>query len=527
MANIGTAYVKIAPQAPGIESKVESLLNQGGGGAEKAGLGLGKKLLGGIAALGIGAAIGKTIKDAFEAGGNLQQSFGGLDTLYGETSDLMKYFSSTAAKAGISMNTYAEQAVSFGASLKQAYGGDTLEAAKAANTAILDMADNAAKMGTPLESIQNAYQGFAKGNYTMLDNLKLGYGGTKEEMERLLADAQKLSGVEYDMSNLGDVYSAIHVVQEELGIAGVASEEAATTLTGSFGAMKASWENVLAALTTGENMDMAMQTLSQSVGNFANNILTMLQNLAPQLPGLILSLADVIIDHAPDFIASGIELIVKLAVGLVNGIPKLLAKVPEIFRKCKAAFAQVDWATLGKDLINGIIRGLTMIASSLWNKAKEIVKTALDRAKGVDWKQLGKDAVNGIISGLVSAATNLYRKVKDIIKKALKSGQNAAETGSPSRLFANELGRWIPAGVAMGIEDNMGPLDRAMQSMMSDSLGMAQVGYSPAAYAPAGTNGAINLYIDGIKYNTDDYVDSSITNFVEAIVRKGQMYGRA
>ena len=484
MADLGTAYINIVPKAPGIESKIEDMVSGGGGGAEKAGAGLGKKILGGIAALGIGAKVVDTIKDAFEAGGNLQQSFGGLDTLYGESSDLMKYFSSTAAKAGISMNTYAEQAVSFGASLKQAYGGDTLEAAKAANTAILDMADNAAKMGTPLESIQNAYQGFAKGNYTMLDNLKLGYGGTKEEMERLLADAQKISGVEYDMSNLGDVYSAIHVVQEELGIAGVAGKEAATTLTGSFGAMKASWENVLAALTTGENMDMAMQTLSTSVSNFATNILQMLGQLAPQLPGLILGLADVIIEQAPEFIAAGVELIVQLAVGLVNAIPDLLAKMPEIFSRCKQAFAQVDWAQLGKDLINGIIKGL------------------------------------------VAAATGLYNKVKEIIKNALHKGQDAAQTGSPSKLFANELGRWIPAGVAMGIEQHMSPVDRAMQGMVSGSLATAQAGYVPATGA-IGTRSNINVYIDGIKYNSDEYVDSSITNFVENMIRRSQMYGRA
>lgn len=484
MADLGTAYVKIAPQAPGIEGKIEGLLNKGGDGAEKAGRGLGSKILGGMAALGIGAAVGNMVKEAFNAGGALQQSFGGLDTLYGESSAVMKEYAASAAEAGISMNNYAEQAVSFGAALKQAYGGDTLAAAEAANTAILDMADNAAKMGTPLESIQNAYQGFAKGNYTMLDNLKLGYGGTKEEMERLLADAQKISGVEYDITNLGDLYSAIHVVQTELGISGVAAGEAATTFTGSFGAMKASWENVLAALTTGEGMDTAMQNLSNSVGNFANNVLSMLETLAPQLPGLITNLADVIIDHAPEFIAAGVELIVKLAAGLVQAIPQVIAKLPEIFSRCKEAFAGIDWAQLGKDLINGIVKGL------------------------------------------VSAATSLYKSIKDIIKNALRKGQDAAKTGSPSRLFADELGKWIPAGVAMGIDENLAPLDRAISGMIGGSLALAQSSYSPSSYVPTAAGG-INLYIDGIKYNSDEYVDSSITNFVENMIRRGQMYGRS
>lgn len=482
MADLGTAYVNIVPKAPGIESKIEGILNDGSGGAESAGTGIGKKLIAGLSVAGIGAAVVSIIKQSFEAGGNLQQSFGGLDTLYGKSSAMMKQFAADAASAGISMNTYAEQAVSFGASLKQAYGGDTLAAAQAANQAILDMADNAAKMGTPLESIQNAYQGFAKGNYTMLDNLKLGYGGTKEEMERLLADAQKLSGVEYDITNLGDLYSAIHVVQEELGIAGVAADEAATTFTGSFGALKASWENVLAAMTTGEGMDEAMAHLNESVGNFANNVLTMLQNLVPQLPGLITSLVQVVIDHAPDFAAAGVELIAQLAVGLINALPDLVAKIPELHKRVLQAFSQIDWAQLGKDLINGIIKGL------------------------------------------VAAATGLYNKVKEIIKNALHKGQDAAQTGSPSKLFANELGRWIPAGVAMGIENNMSPVDRAMQGLVGNGLITAQSAYAPVAAAPAGGN--ITLYIDGIKYNSDEYIDGSITNFVEAMVRRGQMYGR-
>lgn len=484
MADLGNAYVNIVPKAPGISGKINNLLNQGGGGAESAGTGLGKKIIGGLAAAGIGAAVGKVLKDAVEAGGNLQQSFGGLDTLYGESSAMMKEYAASAASAGISMNSYAEQAVSFGAALKQSFGGDTLAAAEAANTAILDMADNAAKMGTPLESIQTAYQGFAKQNYTMLDNLKLGYGGTKEEMERLLADASELSGKEYDISSLGDVYEAIHVVQEELGIAGVAADEAATTFTGSFGAVKASWENVMAALTTGEGMDEAMANLTTSIGNFSNNILTMFQALVPQIPTVIMGLVDAIIENAPELLASGAELIVQLAIGLVNAIPDLLAKIPEIFSRVSAAFGAVDWAKLGKDLINGIIKGL------------------------------------------VAAATGLYNKVKEIIKNALKRGQDTAQTGSPSRLFANELGRWIPAGVAMGIEDNQSPLDRAMNGMMRGSLAMAQSSYTPApAMATQGQN--INLYIDGIRYNTDDYIDSAITNFVEGMVRRSQMFGRA
>lgn len=174
MADLGNAYVNIVPKAQGIEGNIEKVLNGGGGGAEAAGKSLGKRLLSGISALGIGALVVGQIKAAFDAGGDLQQSFGGLDTIYSEASAQAKEFAMQAASAGISANSYAEQAVSFGAALKAAYGGDTQSAMQAANTAILDMADNAAKMGTPLENIQSAYQGFARGQYQLLDNLKLG-----------------------------------------------------------------------------------------------------------------------------------------------------------------------------------------------------------------------------------------------------------------------------------------------------------------------------------------------------------------
>ena len=432
MPDLGNAYVNIVPKAPGIEGKIEGLFNGGGGGAEKAGEGLGKKLLGGVAKLGIGAAIGSTIKSAFEAGGNLEQSFGGLDTIYEDASAAAKRYAMDAAQAGISANSYAEQAVSFGAALKQAYGGDTAAAAEAANTAILDMADNAAKMGTPLENLQNAYQGFAKQNYTMLDNLKLGYGGTKSEMERLLADAKAITGVEYNLDNLGDVYSAIHVIQGELGLTGVAAGEAKTTLTGSMNAVKASWENVMAALTTGEGLDTAMANLTESVGSFADNVLKMLGELGPQLPGLILGLADVILENAPSFIASGVELILQLAVGLIQGIPDLLAKVPEIFSAVKGAFAGVDWMSLGADIVRGIIDGLASMGSALWNALRDLAASALDSAK----RFLG--------------------------------------IASPSKVFADQIGQWIPAGMAEGIEDNLDPVDASVRMMTDSSLRSVQ-----------------------------------------------------
>lgn len=466
MADLGTAYVNIVPKAPGIKNNVEELLGGSGAGegANKAGSTLGQRLLGGVktgfkvAGAGIAVGVGAIIKDAFEAGGSLQQSFGGLETIYGESANVMKYFAGNAAAAGISMNDYAEQAVSFGAALKAAYGGDTLNAATAANTAILDMADNAAKMGTPLESIQAAYQGFARGQYQLLDNLKLGYGGTAKEMQRLLADAQAITGVEYDIDNLGDVYDAIHVIQGELGLTGVAASEAETTLSGSAGAMKASWENLMGALATGEGMDTAMKKFSSSVGNFASNVLTILGELAPQLPELVMNLANVIIENAPEFIASGAELIAQLAVGLINSIPDLIAKLPEIWDGIKNAFGEVDWDTIGKSIITGIIKGLDSAVTSLWN-----------------W-------------------------VKDMAKRALQAAKDALAIGSPSKAFADEVGRWIPAGVALGIEQNQDPLDRAMQAMADGSLAMARSDLRPARSASGSDSDRIVAALQNMRF---------------------------
>lgn len=439
MADLGTAYVNIVPKAPGIESNVEQLLSGGQAGAEKAGAGWGKKILGGLAAAGIGTAAVNLVKDAFEAGGELQQSFGGLDTIYGDAADAAKDFAMQASAAGISANDYAEQAVAFGAALKQAYGGEAQPAMEAANLAILDMADNAAKMGTPLENIQNAYQGFAKQNYTMLDNLKLGYGGTKSEMERLLADAEAISGVHYDLDNLGDVYSAIHVIQEELGLSGVAAMEAETTFTGSLNSVKAAWTNVMAAMTTGENLETSMTNLSNSVSNFANNVFTMFGSLATQLPDLILGLAKVVIDNAPEFIKSGVEMIVQLGVGLIQALPDIIAMIPDIITGIWDAFAEVDWGEIGIEIINGITDGI-------WN-----------------------------------AAGSLWQSMQDLAQSAWESAKDFLGIGSPSKVFADQVGKWIPAGMAEGIDENVAPVTASVKKMSDQSLGDMQ------AYRPEST----------------------------------------
>ena len=246
-------------------------------------------LISGIQSLG--SAVKGVLSTALDEGAKLQQSFGGIDTLYQGAEDTMKQYATAAAAAGISANTYAEQAVSFGASLKKALGGDAVKAAESANKAIMAMADNSAKMGTDISSIQMAYQGFAKGNYTMLDNLKLGYGGTQQEMQRLLNDASKLEGAmgkKFNINNFADIVEAIDLVQKDLGVAGVAAKEAETTFSGSFAAMKASASNFLANLSLGEDVRPALKTLISSTSTFLlGNFVPMVGNIMRQLPQAI------------------------------------------------------------------------------------------------------------------------------------------------------------------------------------------------------------------------------------------------
>lgn len=424
MPNLGDAYVNIIPKAPGIEANMRRLLGDGASGAGgPAGQKAGSSFLSALKKAIPAAAIGKVIKDAFSAGADLQQSFGGLDTIYGDAAAAAKSYAQSAALAGISANDYAETAVSIGASLKAAFGGDTTAAMEAANTAIMDMTDNAAKMGTSVESIQQAYQGFAKQNYTMLDNLKLGYGGTQAEMQRLLADATKLTGVKYDISNLGDVYSAIHEIQRNLGLTGVAAQEAENTLTGSFGAVKASWTNVMAAMTTGEGLDTAVRNLSTTAGNFASVASSMFGTLIKQVPTLIGGIGSAVVENSPQLVASSAEMIGQLIVGFLNGIPGFIENIPTFFDQTVAAFSAIDWSSIGRNIISGIIAGVTAAAGALWDSLKNLASSALDAAKG------------------------------------------ALGISSPSKVFAAEVGHWLPAGVAVGIEGNLSPVNKAISRM--------------------------------------------------------------
>lgn len=317
---LGKAYVQIIPSAKGISGMIQKEM---GGEVASAGVSagesLGFKMMGAvsgvIAAAGIGKAIGATITE----GAALQQSLGGVETLFKDSADKVKGFANEAYKTtGLSANAYMENVTGFSASLLQSLGGDTDKAAETANMAMIDMSDNANKMGTSMESIQLAYQGFAKQNYTMLDNLKLGYGGTKQEMQRLLADAEKLTGVKYDINNLSDVYSAIHAIQENLDITGTTAREAATTFTGSFESMKAAAQNILGKIAIGENVTPALQSLLETTKTFLfGNFLPMIGNI---LSGLGVVLTEGVSSLASQLFGDAFGSAVYDQIGRVTGI---------------------------------------------------------------------------------------------------------------------------------------------------------------------------------------------------------------
>ncbi|NSX68168.1 phage tail protein [Streptococcus pyogenes] len=426
---LGQAYVQIMPSARGISGAISKQLDPE---ARSAGLSAGSliggnlvKMIGGAIAA---AGIGKMISSALSAGADLQQSFGGIDTLYKGAETAVKGFAKEAYKAGISANTYAEQAVSMGASLKQSLGGDAVAAAKAANMAIMDMADNSAKMGTDITSIQMAYQGFAKQNYTMLDNLRLGYGGTKEEMKRLLSDAEKLPaamGKKFDLSNYADVVEAIHLVQDNMGIAGVAAEEAKTTFSGSLAAMKSSFTNVMAGLSLGDDIRPALRGLAETTSNFLfGNFIPMVANIFKGLPSAI----GTFIGAAAPIITSQFQGLMS-SLGISIDLSPITAKFAQIgqnlqpvFNGLKTAFSQLPsfFTSIGSavaPVIDTIINGLARLDFSGFEALISAILPAL-QAGFSNFAAIVGPAISGVVDsfvGMWNAAQPLISILSDAL----------------------------------------------------------------------------------------------------------------
>lgn len=530
MADAGEVRYRAGVDDSGVEGdmqKVGSKITGAAGGIAKAV---------GVAFLAVGAAVGAAVKMGVEEGSQLEQSIGGIETLFGAGGKSAEEYARSVGKsveetkadyeqlmqaqtlaldnaskayqtAGLSANDYMQTVTGFAASLKQSVENET-EAAKIADMAVIDMADNANKMGTDMASIQNAYQGFAKQNYTMLDNLKLGYGGTREEMQRLLDHAEELTGVEYNIDNLADVYEAIHAVQEELGITGTTAQEASETVSGSFATMEASFHNLLGAMATNGDVEATMQQLVDSVGVYLGNLIPMATNV---IGNLFKSVGQLITQHGPEMVTKGAELLTNLINGIANNLPAVLQSMTAVILQMLAALQQnlPQLVTAGGNLIASLAQGLInnvpailaaigqlimSLLSEIVNHLPEILEKGseivgqlaegvinaipkilegigqlLNQAKEkffeVDWGEVGHNIIDGVIQGIKNAGKNLFKTLKGLAGDALEAAKEKLKVNSPSKVFRDEVGEAIPEGMALGIEENKGMVTDAVDDM--------------------------------------------------------------
>lgn len=390
----GSEFDNLANKGQQTESKLSKFMS----GMGKVAAVSGKAIAAGLAVAG--TAITAVGKAAISSYADYEQLVGGVETLFDESSATVIANAQNAYKtAGMSANEYMETVTSFSASLLQSLGGDTKAAADKADMAITDMSDNANKMGTSIEMIQNAYNGFAKQNYTMLDNLKLGYGGTKEEMQRLLDDASKLSGIEYDISSYSDIVDAIHIVQNEMGITGTTAKEASETISGSLASAKASWQNLLTGIADGN------QDIGQLTGNLFNSLITVADNLIPRISQVLDGIANVISDLAPKLLGKVSELIEKLLPGVVNGAVTLINAVVSILPSL------IDTLI---DVLPSLIDGLGKIVDGLISAAPDILTALVEGLVILLANGLPK-LIDGIINLVVTIASNIGQIIQPLI----------------------------------------------------------------------------------------------------------------
>jgi len=457
----------------------------------------------------LGSAMLDIGKQAIQSYADYEQLVGGVETLFKDSSQKVQEYANNSYKtAGLSANEYMETVTSFSASLLQSLNGDTEKSADVANMAIIDMSDNANKMGTSMSMIQSAYQGFAKQNYTMLDNLKLGYGGTKTEMERLLADAEKISGVHYDISNLNDVYQAIHVIQGELGITGTTSEEASKTISGSLNAMKGAWSNLLTGIADeNADFDTLVGNLVDSVMTFGDNILprvkTVLEGigklikelvpkLAQELPSLLQSILPSLISGVVDLIKALSDALPSLIPVLMNGIVQAFTGIVDILPDILQALIQATvlivqslaeqlptiipqlidailemipmlidnlplFIKAGWQLIIGLAQGLLNSIPTLLSYLPKIGSSMLNYFKQLPsmFVEIGGNIIKGLWNGIKNVKDWLFDKIKGFKDAVLNKFKSFFGIKSPSTLFRDEVGTYLAQGIGVGFTDEM------------------------------------------------------------------------
>lgn len=674
--SIAKAYVQIIPSAEGIKGKLSNVFNgEMPSAGQNAGGIFGSNLVGKIKGLIAAAGIGKLLSDSIMAGANLEQSLGGIETLFKDSADIVIKNAEQAYKtAGMSANEYMETVTSFSASLLQGLSGDTEAAAAVADMALTDMSDNANKMGTSMELIQNAYQGFAKQNYTMLDNLKLGYGGTKTEMERLLADAQKLTGIEYDIDNLADVYEAIHVIQEEMGITGTTAKEASETLSGSFASMKAAFSDLMANLALGRDLEDSLAALTETAFTFlVDNLLPAVGNVLSGLPTVFSTAFSAAIrglniaaDNADALLQQGIDLVIGIGTSIITALPYLAEAALNIVAAIGNAIISTDWLQIGQDTINGLRSSLDLAAAEILGTDGNIVQSVLDAvasglpsileggvsivvemangilealpgfletagdlmnqlldtvlsmlpdmlASGIsligqlatgllsnlpaviqsaanilaqllatiashlpnllqsglsligqlaagliqaipqviasipqiisgivdtfgqwNWGEIGSNIVSGIANGIAAGAGAIWQAAKNAASAALRAAKDFLGIASPSKVMRDQVGKFIPSGMAVGIENNTKPLTDAMHSLsnLTTDTVAADLHFDNAAvsavvpgYSYGDNNVTINVYA-AENQDVDELAEILMNKIQFAISRREVSFAR-
>lgn len=495
---LAKAYVQIIPSAVGIQGRIQKEIEPE---ADSAGSSFGGKMVGMIKKVIAAAAIGKALSASISEGAALEQSLGGIETLFKDSADKVKANAAKAYQtAGMSANDYMELTTSFSASLLSSLAGDTSKAADVADMAMVDISDNANKMGTNMEDIKNAYQGFAKQNYTMLDNLKLGYGGTKSEMERLLADAQKISGVEYNIDNLSDVYSAIHVIQGQLDITGTTAKEAATTISGSFNQMKAAAKNVMGEIALGMDVGPALNELANTIITFAvGNLLPAVWNVISALPSAIITFVTAL---GPQLFAAVSGLIPQIASGITTGIPTLYQSAMQLMDQFNIGIQEqlpillqkgVDFIT---NIVNGILQNLPQVITMAGNVITYFANTIISMLPTIlsAGARLLLRLVNGIINNLPqitqAAATAIVRFVASI-------GQNLPQILQSGITIIAKLA----AGLIRAIPNLVGQIPAIISAIVNafTSQNWGRIGINIISGIASGLRSAAHMLWDAVK----------------------------
>lgn len=438
-STIGEAYLQIRPSMEGIQGEIESAMGDAGSrGAASFGssFGVGIKAISGaaVAAVGAGAAgVAKLTSDATAAYGNYEQLVGGVETLFGDSAQAVLENAQRAfTTAGMSTNDYMETSIQSAAALINSLEGDTSQAADLMDMSITDMADNVNRMGTSMEAVQNAYRGFSRGNFTMLDNLALGFAGTKEGMQELLDKAQEISGIEYNIDSYSDIVSAIHVVQEEMGITGTTAAEASGTIQGSMASVKAAMNNLVAGLANpdadlGKLIENLVATGSAALQNMAPTILRALQGIADALPMIVPVITEMLPQIIEQLLPPLIQAITTLVQALVQALPEILGLIIEILPSLFNLIIETILSLLpmlidlGLQLIIALADGLIQALPTLIPAVVDVILTIVDKLTDPDTLVMLVDAalqlMIALATGLIDALPKLIEKAPEIILK--------------------------------------------------------------------------------------------------------------